>query len=90
MAQTLLDLIRRGSLAQGTELTHLGVVDGRRSVTAVAEVVGDGLRVKTRTFSSPSAAAKAITGRPVDGWLFWRLPGGAYLASLRSPRRSVG
>lgn len=35
------------------------------------------LVVNSRRFDSPSAAAVAITGNPVNGWVFWecRMPG---------------
>jgi hypothetical protein len=36
-----------------------------------------------RNFATPSAAAKEVTGKPVDGWLFWKLPDGRSLDSLR-------
>jgi hypothetical protein len=49
-----------------------------------ARVVEDGIRLGGHTYSSPSAAAKAITGRPVDGWIFWKLPSGKPLTTLRT------
>jgi len=36
--------------------------------------------------ATPSGAAKAHTGKPVDGWLYWRLPDGKPLSSLRPDR----
>jgi len=37
----------------------------------------------TTTHELPYVSTKAVTGKPVDGWLFWRLPSGELLASLR-------
>ena len=40
-------------------------------------------------FDSPSAAAVAITGNPVNGWIFWecRLPGRASWQQIKSLRK---
>lgn len=42
-----------------------------------ATVEGGGLTLNGKRFSSPSAAAMAITKSPVNGWVFWecRFPG---------------
>jgi site-specific DNA-methyltransferase (adenine-specific) len=76
-------LIRTGKLKPGTMLHHTA---RRRSEWNVsAKVVEDGLQVrgKGRVYNSPSAAARAVTGRPVNGWTFWRLPDGELLDTLR-------
>ncbi len=91
MAEDLISLISSGKLRVGTTLLHRGR-PGRsthpgRSTDATATVVEEGLRMRGRIFSTPSGAAKAITGKPVDGWIFWHLPDGAPLDSLRSDRR---
>lgn len=88
MAEDLLSLIRSAKLRSGTTLHHQRRRRGERAVTA--RVVEDGIHFSGRTYSSPSAAAKAITGRPVDGWIFWKLPSGEPLTTLRTghqPRR---
>jgi hypothetical protein len=82
MAENLLQLITSGKLRGGTTLHHHGRQHALRAVTAT--VVANGISFGGRTYSSPSAAAKAITGRPVDGWIFWKLPTGEQLGSLRS------
>lgn len=45
--------------------------------TYLARVDDGALRMGARRFDSPSAAAVAVTGHPVNGWRFWscRLPG---------------
>jgi hypothetical protein len=45
--------------------------------------VRDGIRFEGRVYSTPSAAAKSVTGKPVDGWKFWRTPDGKQLSELR-------
>jgi len=84
MAEDLISLIRSGRLRVGTILLHRG--RSGRSTSATATVVERGLQMRGQTFSTPSGAARAITGKPVDGWIFWRLPDGARLDSLRSDR----
>ena len=85
MADDLISLIRSGKLKVGTTVLHRG--RPRSGNDATATVVEDGLRMSGRTFATPSAAAKAVTGKPVDGWIFWRLPSGEPLDVLRSDRR---
>lgn len=45
--------------------------------TYLARVEGGALVLNGKRFDSPSAAAMAVTGNPVNGWTFWecRLPG---------------
>lgn len=82
MTENLRALITSGKLPSGTELYHRGRPNSARTVTAtVAEY---GIRFRGRTFDTPSGAAKAVTGRPVDGWLFWKLPSGEPLSTLRA------
>ncbi len=85
MAEDLISLIRSGRLAVGTTVVHGS--RGGSANAATATVVQEGLRLRGRVYSTPSGAARAITGKPVDGWIFWRLPGGETLDSLRSGRR---
>lgn len=33
----------------------------------------DGIRIGKTLYTSPSAAAEAISGSPSNGWLFWHL-----------------
>jgi predicted CopG family antitoxin len=52
--------------------------------------VEDGaLVVNGKRFDSPSAAAVAITGNPVNGWMFWecRLPGKGSWQMLKTLRK---
>ena len=47
------------------------------------------LVVNGKQFASPSAAAVAITGNPVNGWVFWecRFPGSSSWLMLKSLRK---
>jgi hypothetical protein len=83
----LADLIAAGALTVGTTLHHHGRSAARRHVTAT--VVDAGLRYGDRIYRTPSAAARAITGRPVDGWHFWKLPTGERLQDLRTRHASI-
>jgi Restriction Enzyme Adenine Methylase Associated len=87
MADDLLTLIRTGKLPSGTTLRHSYVRVAKSDVTST--VVDGGIRVRGRTFQTPSAAARAITGMPVDGWLFWKLPTGEPLGTLRTEVRRI-
>lgn len=85
MSEDLVTLIRSGKMQAGTTLLHGGRSSSGKDATAT--VVEEGLRMRGRTFTTPSAAAKAITGKPADGWMFWRLLDGDPIDSLRSDRR---
>jgi len=74
------DLIAGGKLQVGTTLRHAG---RQHLADQTATVVSNGIKVGHMEFSTPSAAARSITGKPVDGWMFWKLPDGRPLASLR-------
>jgi hypothetical protein len=84
MTDNLQGLIRDGKLRPGTKLHHTG----RRFPPGAAEakVEAGGIRLHASVYRTPSAAARAITGKPVDGWAFWKLPDGKPLDSLRSER----
>lgn len=82
MADDLMSLIRQGKLEIGATLSHRG--RSTRSNDATATVTAGGLRMNGRVFSSPSGAAKANTGRRVNGWTYWHLPDGKPLDSLRA------
>lgn len=77
----LRELIRSGKLKVGTELYHLRRGATRSAVAAT--VVREGLRVGSQVYTSPSSAARAVTGRPVAGWSYWRLPDGRVLGTIR-------
>lgn len=79
----LADLIATGSLPVGTKVHHQA--RRRRHKAVEATVVREGLRLGSHIFSSPSAAAREVTGAPVDGWFWWKLPDGNPLDTLRSP-----
>lgn len=81
MSTQLKDLIRTGRLPIGTKLHHKAHRYPERSVEAV--VLAGGIKVGTKVYDTPSAAARSITGNRTDGWLFWRLPTKALLTSLR-------
>lgn len=78
MAVNLLSLIMSGKLPIGTVLHHKG-----RQYSGHATVTEAGLRVGGRTYETPTGAAKAITYGEVDGWIFWKLPSGEPLDTLR-------
>ena len=84
MTEDLLTLIRTGRLKEGTVVHHQSRRDQARNVTAT--VVRGGIRLEGAVYPTPSGAAKAITGAPVDGWAFWKLPNGERLDSLRTTR----
>ena len=77
------ELVSSGKLKVGEELRW-----SRKSlkVTHVAKLLTDG-RIQTADgviHKSPSGAAKHLNdGKPVDGWLAWKLPSGKSLGSLR-------
>ncbi len=52
-------------------------------------VEGGALAVNGQRYDSPSAAAVAVTGSPVNGWRFWecRLPGKSTWQLIESLRR---
>jgi hypothetical protein len=83
----LLALIASGRLAIGTTLFHQARRHSDRNVTAT--VTKEGLRVGATVYGTPSAAARSLTGKPVDGWAFWRLPSGERLDTLRSGHRRL-
>jgi site-specific DNA-methyltransferase (adenine-specific) len=87
MADDLLTLIRTGKLPSGITLRHSFRRVAKGDVTST--VVDDGIRVRGRTYKTPSAAARAITQTPVDGWLFWKLPTGESLGTLRTEVRHI-
>jgi hypothetical protein len=57
--------------------------------TILGKVAGGALSVNGETYTSPSAAAVAITGNPVNGWVFWecRVPGASSWRIIKSMRR---
>ena len=75
---TLKELIDSGRLPVGTKLQFK-----RRDGIATATVVGGGLRVGRKLYRSPSSAASAVTGGPINGWAAWRTEDGEPLGKLR-------
>jgi hypothetical protein len=55
----------------------------------VGRVEGGALSVNGQRYDSPSAAAVAVTGSPVNGWRFWecRFPGKSSWQLIESLRR---
>lgn len=76
--ETLRRLIEDGVLPVDTVLTP-----SRKDLMTTARVAKDGLVVNGRVYASPSGAAYAITGYQVNGWMFWHLPDGTALGSIR-------
>lgn len=58
--------------------------------THLARVQNGALVVNGQRYDTPSAAAMAITGSPVNGWMFWecRLPGQAAWQTIKGLRQS--
>jgi hypothetical protein len=82
MANELLELIQAGKLKVGTILYHPTRQHPERGREAVVTV--DGLRLGSRIYSSPSAAAKvANDGYEANGWTFWRVK------TTRKPLKSL-
>jgi hypothetical protein len=54
----------------------------------IGNVEAGGLRVNENVYGSPSAAADAITGTSVNGWIFWecRFPGTSTWKIIKSLR----
>ena len=75
---TLKELIDSGRLPVGTKLRFK-----RRDGTTTATVVGGGLRMGRKLYRSPSSAASAVTGGPINGWAAWRTEDGEPLGKLR-------
>jgi hypothetical protein len=59
--------------------------------THLARVQNGALVVNGQRYDTPSAAAMAITGSPVNGWMFWecRLPGRAAWQMIKALRRAT-
>jgi hypothetical protein len=77
-SKALQELVGSKRLKVGTKLTFK-----RREGSTTATVTEEGLRVGRKIYGSPSSAASAITGGPINGWAAWRLPNGELLDSLR-------
>lgn len=75
------DLINSGKLQVGAKLT---MKKHGKIITAL--VTSEGL-IKTsdgQLHKSPSGAARSFNGgKPIDGWLAWKLEDGSKLGSLR-------
>lgn len=74
-------LVRTGLLRARTKLRRSPRI--RHDCDVVAKVIQGVISAGSRTYSTPSGAARAVIARPVDARLFWRLPSGEFLASLR-------
>ncbi|MES4888908.1 DUF4357 domain-containing protein [Streptomyces sp. NPDC096012] len=79
----LADLMKADLLEAGAVLTfHQPRVDrrGRAVVTGDGQLIVDG---HPAPFPSPSKAAAAVTGNPINGWTLWHLEDGQTLDDLR-------
>ncbi|MET9116629.1 MULTISPECIES: DUF4357 domain-containing protein [Streptomyces] len=79
----LADLMKADLLKAGAVLTfHQPRVDrrGRAVVTGDGQLIVDG---HPTPFTSPSNAAAAVTGNPINGWTLWHLEDGQTLDDLR-------
>lgn len=76
----LRQLVAAGTLTVGTVLqARDGVGEGH-----TARVLADGqLELDGVQYETPSGAGKAVLGRAVNGWNFWRLPDGRRLMDVR-------
>ena len=63
----------------GSTLTarHRGQPHTAVIVEAMDRPAGRAVECGDQLFASLSAAAKAVTGHPTNGWLFWRPPEGS-------------
>jgi hypothetical protein len=77
---TLRDLVASGYLPAGTVLTAREGDYGGRTATVTAQGL---LEMDDATYETPSGAGKEVLGRAVNGWTFWRMPGGAKLMDIR-------
>ncbi|WP_281157559.1 DUF4357 domain-containing protein [Streptomyces sp. HYC2] len=79
----LADLMKADLLKAGSVLTfYQPRVDrrGRAVVTGDGQLIVDG---HPAPFPSPSNAAAAVTGNPINGWTLWHLEDGQTLDDLR-------
>ncbi|MFG2467729.1 DUF4357 domain-containing protein [Streptomyces canus] len=79
----LADLMKADLLKAGSVLTfYQPRVDrrGRAVVTGDGQLIVDG---HPTPFPSPSNAAAAVTGNPINGWTLWHLEDGQTLDDLR-------
>jgi Restriction Enzyme Adenine Methylase Associated len=68
---TLGDLVERGVLKPRERL----VLRRRSKPEVTASLRKDGsIKVGEAVYTTPTAAARQVTGRPADGWLRWRVP----------------
>lgn len=62
-------ITRGGTLTEGLKLRAK-----HKGVTYQAEVIDGQILYQGTLYSSPSSAATAVTGTPVNGWTFWEAP----------------
>ena len=64
----------RGLPKVGTELVHKykGTAFAARVVADTSVKSGRAVELDGKRYSTLTAAARAITGRAVNGWVFWR------------------
>jgi hypothetical protein len=82
----LRELVAAGSLPVGTALEAREGVGGGHT----ARVLSNGrLELNGKQHDSPSGAGKAVLGRAVNGWNFWRLPDGRRLMDVRREHAGI-
>ncbi|WP_445282594.1 DUF4357 domain-containing protein [Streptomyces sp. DSM 118148] len=80
----LAGLLLKGLLQPGDVLSFQQRRAGRQAtatVTAEGRLIVEG---HTSPFTSPSKAAIAVTGSPINGWTLWRTADGRTLDALRN------
>lgn len=83
------DLLKSGTIALGEEIVWTRRVQGLTHHAVIVE----GAKIKTqdgKLHKTPSGAAKHLnSGKPVDGWLAWKLKkNGVSLSELRNQIKS--
>ncbi len=86
VAVDLRALVAAGSLPPGTQLRPREGANAGRSALVLAN---GRLELDGKQYDSPSGAGKAVLGRAVNGWTFWRLPDGRPLMDVRREHAGI-
>jgi hypothetical protein len=83
MAAEFEDLVTSGKLPVGTKLTRV-YKGAKKTAIVMLHDERPALKVGREFYGSPSLGAKAAAdGMSLNGWIWWRLPDGEPLASIR-------